>query len=621
MELTRKVGAGLHTLGLLLGLLLHIHSAHAAHDDLVAQLAKDIRSTIAALHFLAAQSERLAAAYWPRTFRLAARVVAQLAQLMGPDALLFPDRDTLYAQFDVLLAHSEAVVVHPKERDLAVPSLQLELANFAGAVAHMGRRVVSQAEATAATTRTRVNAAVAQLKHIQRLLRHREKLRGEWAKYERKVAKLEKRTSPLSAAEQDDYDGLQTRLKVAGAAFEACNTRLTTVLPQSLLLVEEFVDTLAKWTLCRHADAVEEVVRTFEYFAVFHGYGNESYQEIMDAWEGAATGVRLQVESMFEVIYNKNPDLIDTSVDADDHTLAAAKTWSKMTKPRDRSHKVKPQDLCNGVFNDYLMADPLVSYLKYNDPSLNQYKPYQLRPISPQEVSVSAPEKKVPPPLPPRDETHRLVLLSPNPQGAHLPGLLSPVVPYSGFLSPAAIASPFTPMSNVQLNLSSDSMESVVDSELLLVSDTEDSLVSLPELQTNFTMQRSERELVKLYNSAKNTITEAPVLPLKYADMGDAFKNDIFGHQNSASYKLRTLHAFFDKALEHSKNSPKKVLVAKRLFEGAEPGDLSFKEGDEVEVLFDLQLVCTSYSNDGRNWFVGATGEQQRVGFAPSTYF
>lgn len=78
---------------------------------------------------------------------------------------------------------------------------------------------------------------------------------------------------------------------------------------------------------------------------------------------------------------------------------------------------------------------------------------------------------------------------------------------------------------------------------------------------------------------------------------------------------------FFDKL--NIDGGEKTVKVAIHDFSGIEPGDLSFKQGDKIEVLLDFQNIDTLYSSDGVNWVVGLSRVDEnnyRIGFVPNTY-
>ena len=65
-------------------------------------------------------------------------------------------------------------------------------------------------------------------------------------------------------------------------------------------------------------------------------------------------------------------------------------------------------------------------------------------------------------------------------------------------------------------------------------------------------------------------------------------------------------------------NTDNKVLkTAKYDFSGYEPGDLSFKQGDNIEILLDFQNIDTLYHSDELNWLIGVSridDESYRIG-------
>ena len=89
----------------------------------------------------------------------------------------------------------------------------------------------------------------------------------------------------------------------------------------------------------------------------------------------------------------------------------------------------------------------------------------------------------------------------------------------------------------------------------------------------------------------------------------------------SLTYKLNLIQSFFEKL---NINTDNKVLkTAKYDFSGYEPGDLSFKQGDNIEILLDFQNIDTLYHSDELNWLIGVSridDESYRIGFVPNNY-
>lgn len=631
-----NVGTNIHYAGASLGSSvknkLTGRSDYGSDDELISKFEHDIKQVVKAVKFLEKQSGRMAAKFWPYFFKSGSRSARAFLLLVGEDSLSFKDIEKYWEDFDKLQSTSETVQVHPKERQLVIPSIHYELVNYLATLSKLEVRVLELADNHSKKLKLRTGPFKNHMKHILKVVKARNSHRAKRDKLEWKTERLAKKKTPLSDQEQRDLDSLLSQLATANEVFENINGRLKTVIPESLLLVEEFVDELTKWTMCDQLQIYSEIDETLRYYAVFHGYvreqkniekagnasenGNDnadnentratllrSYEEIIDKWETECTPVRLHLESFLKTIYDKKPELLDQEVDDADKRLKVAKAWTLVTlKVTDKLHKIKALDLENGVFSETMVADPLVSYKKYQDASMNvseTYHPQKL--LDYDDVHPDLPQPLTPPPLPPRDDT-RLISF------------------------PMASTELSSPLCNI---ISSESLDSIhSDSELSL-----DSMDSDLESEAGSSVSdlssvmlgdnppdRAERQIIKLYNGAKNEITQAPLDTSKWPVLENS-QADVFDSTNTASYKLHALSRFFQKALDLQ--SEKKVLVAKKDFAGVQPGDLSFKAGDKVDVLFDLQSVSSSYNEAGPNWFVGAVGDEnhRRTGFAPNTYF
>lgn len=89
------------------------------------------------------------------------------------------------------------------------------------------------------------------------------------------------------------------------------------------------------------------------------------------------------------------------------------------------------------------------------------------------------------------------------------------------------------------------------------------------------------------------------------------------------AYELSLWQKFFDK-LDKSASTER---VAKYDFDGRHVGDLSFKQGDTIEIIFDFQRVDSLYLQDNHNWLIGiirgddsANTLSCRIGLVPSNY-
>ncbi|SGZ51740.1 CIC11C00000003750 [Sungouiella intermedia] len=587
-------------------------------DDLIAAFEHDVKQIITAMKFLEKQSRHMALKFWPYFFKNATNSAISLQQLVGEDSLTFDDIQMYYDEFDRLQLTSETVLVHPKERQIVIPSIQYEISNYLVTIDQLQTKVVHLAESNAKYLKSRIEALITHLKHVLKVIKARKSHRAKCDKLEWKTDRLTKKKTPLTDAEQRDLSRLETQLSSAKALHDNISDRLKKVIPECLLLVEEFVESLTKWIICNQSKIYQEIERTIRYFAVFHGYADsekdeagKSYERIIDEWETSNTALRLQIESFLKTIYDKNPQLLDEEVDNNDKTLKISKAWTLMAqKVTEKLHKVKPQDTQNGIFTNHTMADPLRSFTNYCDVSMNVSETYHpQRVLEYSEVHPTMPHIRTPPPLPPRNDSRSIPLPLNSPAGS-----ITPVIGLGAFADVDAINSD----SEISLLSSSDS-----ESEGTTVSE-----VSSILLADDVTPDKAERQIIKLYNFSKNEITEAPLDISLWVNL-DKYSNhnDVFDNKNTISYKLHELNRFFQKALDHAKESSdgqeRKIVVAKRDFRGVQPGDLSFSVGDKVEVVFDLQSVSATYNNDGKNWFVGTTGDvpHRRIGFAPNTYF
>lgn len=628
------------------------HKDTSVDDELIGAFAHDIKQIMKAMKFLEKQAHRMATKYWPYFFKHTINTAGTLQQLLGENSLTFDDIQLYYDEFDRLQLTSESVMVHPKERQVLIPSIQFELSSYMATMDQLQARVLYLAQANAKQVKTRTEALTTHLKHVMKVIKARSKQKAKCDKLEWKTDRLAKRKTPLSDLEQKELTLLERQLSSARALFENVNERLKKVIPECLLLVEEFVEELTKWIICNQNKVNEEIEVSLRYYAVFHGYVNgsgggldandrlpakgnseskdvgskeiisskdsshprndKSYQQIIDEWETSNTPARLNVESFIKTIYDKDPQLLDKEVEDTDKTLKVSKAWTLMTlKVTEKLHKVKANDIQNGVFTDRTMADPLRSFTKYDDRSMNiseTYHPHKI--LDYDEVHPVLPQAPTPPELPPRNDSR------PIPLAVNSPG--HSVTPILGLGHSAASWTSSKSESDLSISSASDS-----ESESATTSD-----VSSILLADDITPDRAEKQIIKLYNSAKNEITQAPLDTSLWVDLDSYYRQrNVFDSKNTISYRLYELNNFFHKALEHAKKvsdtQEKKVLVAKKNFEGANPGDLSFAAGDKIEVMFDLQSVSLTYNSDGRNWFVGATGAtpHRRIGFAPNTYF
>lgn len=593
--------------------------AYNVDDELIAQFSDNVKVAIAAFQFLTAQTARIAEKNWPRFFKSSRKVILLWMELLGEEALQFEELDAFYTKFDEMQISSEGIFVHPKERNFVVPSVQLELANYLAVVNHLESTILQQAKYHSEQLSLRVAAIVAQLKACRKNIKTRDQLGKQAAKLEKKARHLAEKGTSLDVQKRAELAGYEASLDITKAAYDAESSNLKVVLPEFLALVEEFTEVVTKWTADFHVQQVKEVQHAFEYINVFHGFatsaeGND-YESIIDQWEKDATTTRVQLESLLQTIYDKNPDRLNEEIDDKDSSLKASKLWSLVTqKLKNKQHTVKAKDLQNGIFNPDMMADPLVSYEKYQDPRSNlaeNYHPTQI--IDEEDIVVPAKLPQSPPALPPRDPM-REILISPR------PGVQSPVFRNEFDHFGAGLR-----RSNSLASVSSVGSLSELIPHYSSSDESDAQSMAASQLPDGGKPERSTQQLVKQYNMAKNDIRECPTLPSKF-DLIDVLRGEVCDLQekNSVSYSMHEMYVFFEKVLALSNKSDAKVksVVASQSFSGVNPGDLSFQSGESIQVLLNLQDYATTFSDTKDYWLVGGieTEGVHRVGFVPSTH-
>lgn len=522
-----------------------LSKTYSIDDELFKLFYNNFKGAIPAFRFLASQSTRIAHKCWPRFFKSCHRTIMLLLQLLAEDALHFDDIDSFYSLFDAMQTTSESFFVHPKERQFTIPSIQLELEKYRTLFDHLEAQVVGLAQLHADQLKQRTDVIVARLKECSKAIADRNALAKRSTKLEKKARVFAEKGSALDVLKQAELAGLEALLEFTRAAYEAKNANIKLVLPEFLLLVEEFTDTVTKWTVSFHHQQIHEVQKALEYVTVFHGFGTskkatQDYGAIIDQWESDITSTRVQLESFIQILYSRNPDRVVEEIDAKDGVLKATKLWSQVTlSVRNKHHIVKADDSKYGIFNEDMMSDPLVSFAKYQNPHANLSETYHpSRVIEYEEIHVSAREVPEPPVLPPRNLGHEIFL--PNKVA-----LRSPVSREFDWDSP---------VSTLHSSHSTKSLSPLSSgSEFALHYTESDDVASQNDFSGPFAdgdkFAQSTQRLLGLYNCAKNDIKECPTLPSKYEgpDFSVQPLND--SQLNSVTFDMHKLYSFFDKTL------------------------------------------------------------------------
>lgn len=615
-----KIGHAGSKLGLSVLSKFNRHQRYDKDDELINHLEHDIKQAAKGLAFVAKQGDRVAKTYWPRVFALTTALTKLLIHLLGENALHFKGIEEYYHDFDVLQTHEEGFQMHPKERQRYVASLNQELHAYLGLVDQLQNRITFLAQANAESVLLKVDKMKVSLKHMMKLINSRNKRSDDCGRLDHKIDKLQKKGADLDEKERQKLEQHQSELRDAEAAFGAINEHVKTLGPEFLLLVEEFVDTLTALVAQNTRQLYSEITKGLQYYSDSFGLGipadtdESSYASITEEWEAAFTAPRLRIESFLSTLYEKNADRLDKDIDGVDSSLKLTKAINSIShKAKDKLHEVKAKDSRNGIFANYMMADTLVSFQKVNDPKANlseTYHPHRV--LAYEDVYVEEKQTIAPPPLPPREVSTTFLAVS----------------------LPSSTQLPSTPLMNQSARFLVDSFESVLydeeqttasDDELSVANTSQSDLLLAGVIDGEEALSgRAETNTAKLYNNHKNDIIRAPVDFSAWPQLL-AYKTELAHKSNSTSsllLKLIQLSAFFDKAVAVAAlRLETKEAKAVRDFPGQQPGDLAISQGDIIEVLFDLQDVCTSYNPDGQNWVVGATGpiESRRIGFVPNT--
>ncbi|CAH2354503.1 hypothetical protein CLIB1423_17S00628 [[Candida] railenensis] len=238
-----------------------------------------------------------------------------------------------------------------------------------------------------------------------------------------------------------------------------------------------------------------------------------------------------------------------------------------------------------------------------------------------------------PPPLPPRGSN----LAPPVSRLVTTPTLAPPLPPRSNMALPTStprsgstpvfspIFSPPPPYFNGSTtdNLSDSDDDSEDASEMTSISSATSthSVSSLSStMYDKFSNETLDRNLTKIYNSAKNNITKSPVdiSTQEYnISLADHLNPILFEDTTSLSYKIWKFNEFFNEVEKKNGKKEKIYVTAKHDFKGENVGDLSFKKNDKIQILFDFVD-----SHEESSWLVGVRNSEglKRVGLVPSTY-
>ncbi|CAH6722126.1 hypothetical protein CLIB1444_08S02454 [[Candida] jaroonii] len=598
-------------------------------DELIKEYQEDIKRSIKALSFISKQIHIISNVVLPKLFKSHMKSVELFAKLIGANALQFKGIDDYYRDFDISQQQQEIPMIHPKESMFEIESLNEELYNYMVTIDKLTLGILNDWDLFYQENKLRIIEMKGYLKDSLKLIFKRNQKQDQYETLYKKLDKIMKKTTPLDDKEQTKMNNLEKELREVKKIYEALDERTRTNLPHVFVNLEEFIDSISKILFFKQLDTYKSFYKTLSHFSEYYGFlsseGTESdYQHIVDQWENSMTPVRLQIETFITIIHDKNPELLNEEIDDEDKTSKSAKMWNNLSrKMTDKSFKLKAKDHKNGLFNGHLIVDQLDAFLEYNNPTANISETYlPTKPIRKDEVMIPDIEVSnvVAPPLPPRTNTAGALIAPPTPRiglPVSLPG--SPM--------------PSTPMST---NYSFERTQSITDIDSVesasIRSDDDDSdfedkesmenlsSVATSRYVTDNAKEKMSRHLAKIYNSSKNQIKESPI----HIDPNDLTsfspKGDAFDRTSTITHRLNEFDSFYHKVNFVESAMNRKTLVAKHNFMGEQPGDLSFKEGDEIEIIFEFNP--TKASSDGI-WSIGVIQNQgsSRIGMVPSNYF
>lgn len=574
------------------------HRDYDQDDELVKNYKHEIKQARLGLGHLISQLNQFYKRLVPHMMSLNIKVARDFQSLIGPDSLQFKDIEKYYHDFDVFQAEQEVPHVHPKERQFSIEGVNEELFQYLQSTFALKYELEGECVEGLDSTVPKIQTMRKRLKETLKLIKRRDRKREDQDRLMRKIDKLNQKKPPLSEKEEANLTKLQREFEEVDIEFKVLNDKTTTLLPHIMSFLDEFLESITKLLILKQDSIFGKIVKNFQYFATFYGFIYEevpTYEAILNQWELDITSTRLQIESFITILQNSKTDLLNEEIDDEDKSLKTYKFYHKLSnKIFDKSHTVKPRDIAAGMFNDTTEADPIVSFEKYNNPQANQSETYHPRKIL--GVNDIVVEKTVgfQPELPPRPALASFKSMQ-----------LTAQAPSRVYYSQSAANS----MESLSLNSDDDT---VISDSSLVSSVPTHSLSGYTKGDVSV-----DKELRNIYNTSKNEIKVAPTLLSDFKITPDSETSE---SQLTDAYRLASLDHFYHK-LEVLKRTSK---IAKFDFIGVEVGDLSFKKGDTIEVVFDLQNVDTLYQQSNLNWLVGIiqqdNGHDYRIGFVPNNY-
>ena len=464
---------------------------HDEEDKRFEKYYDHFRSIIRILEYLRKQIDRMGNKLWSRFFRHSLKIGEEYQKLMGANSLHFKDIEKYYSEIDRMQAEDPTPSVHPGEREYVVPGVVDELRDYIYMVVRLKHDAYHGWQKYAFFVRCKVQLVKVSTKHILKLIKKRGKRRSKVDRHERKVNRLMKKKPETSESEKKDLGIAQLELDEAKEQYSSFNESLKLILPHLLSFHEELIENLVSSIVLKHFQVYDDINYMLKKYSTYHGLGGdiEWGSEEKENVETQVSSPRYRIETLLRANHDPNLEFAEV-IDNKDHNYSE-KVKGKFNKNVSNLQYRHSKRKAMNSFEESLVANPLKSFMEFNDPSVHALGMHYLEnftnmekeeahgdaaPPLPSRNAKADDNSNSPPPLPPRNqETDKKNQVSSN-------------------------------------RRSSDSSDSLASEEDDFASD----ISSVSSVSTNgsvtekTTVERIKEVLRDLYNGSKNDIASCP---------------------------------------------------------------------------------------------------------------
>ncbi|ODQ82428.1 hypothetical protein BABINDRAFT_164222 [Babjeviella inositovora NRRL Y-12698] len=200
------------------------------------------------------------------------------------------------------------------------------------------------------------------------------------------IYKLKHKSEALSELEITKLVDLERNHAAAETAFREIDEKMHLVLPEALSLLSEFLNKMSSKLYGHNLWVFRQINEAFMRFGVYYGlvkndqFETYNYQDIIRLWESAIVKT-YQIDALTLLTHGETPLAVEeVEIDSENETQEeehgnavirklehAAGTVKQKVNPLHTTHAPK---LKGGIFE--LAADPLESFVKFNDPEFQQ---------------------------------------------------------------------------------------------------------------------------------------------------------------------------------------------------------------------------------------------------------